>query len=70
MGRSLRLEQARGRVLSLGQTWEVAAWEIERLGSCPLGKCTWENALGKMHLGKYTWGKAFGKVSNICSEHI
>jgi len=43
-------------VLSLGQTWEVAVWEIERLGSCPLGK--------------YPWKKAFGKVSNMFSEHI
>jgi len=27
-----------GKALRLGQTWDVAAWEIEYLGSCNLGK--------------------------------
>ena len=31
-------EQAKGRVLRLGQTWEVAASEIAHSGSCHLGK--------------------------------
>ena len=47
-GRALRLGLTRrpsaaartdwGRALRLGQTWEVAAWKIENLGSCHLGK--------------------------------
>ena len=37
-GRTLRIEQAWGRALRLGQTWEVAAWEIAHLGSCHVGK--------------------------------
>ena len=27
-GRALQLEKAKGQVLRLGQTWEVATWEI------------------------------------------
>ena len=55
-GRTLCVEQARGRVLRLGQTWKVTAWEIAQLGSCYLGK----------YPGKVAaWGKAFGKVPNI-----
>ena len=45
-----------GRALRLGQTWEVAAWEIAHLGSCHLGKYRWEVA---------TWEKSFGKLPNI-----
>ena len=36
--RTLRLEHAKG------QNWQVAAWEITRLGSCHLGKCLWESS--------------------------
>ena len=37
-----------GRALRLGQTWEVAAWEIAHFGSfhlenCHLGSRPWEN---------------------------
>ena len=40
-----------GRVLRLGQTWEVAAWEIAHLECCHLGRyplevAFWENPLG------------------------
>ena len=42
-----RLEQTGGRVLRLGQTWEVVDWEIADLGSCHLGKYFGENSLGK-----------------------
>ena len=45
-----------GRALYLGQTWEVAAWEIAHLGSNRLGKYPWEVV---------TWKKSFGKVPNI-----
>ena len=55
-GRAPRLEQAGGRELRLGKTWEVAAWEITHLASCHLGKYPWEIA---------TWEKSFGKVPNI-----
>ena len=59
----LRLEQARGpstaarvgyggRALRLGQTWEVASWEILHLGSCHLGKYPWEVAGWKRPFGK------------------
>ena len=63
--------------------WEVAAWEISRLGSCHLGKypwevTAWENTLGKLPLGKIplgkypwevtAWEKAFEKVPNICIQ--
>ena len=47
-----------GWALWLGQTWEVAAWEIARLGSFYLGKYPWEVA---------TWEKYFGKVPNVIS---
>ena len=47
---------AGGRALRLGQTWEVAVWEIAHLGSCYLGKYPWYVA---------TLEKAFGKVPNI-----
>ena len=50
------LEQAWGRALWLGQTQEVAAWEIAHLGSLYLGKYPWEDT---------TWEKSFGKVPNI-----
>jgi len=30
------------RALRLGQTSEVAGWEIGHLGSCQLGKILWE----------------------------
>mgnify|MGYP000929313377 CR=1 FL=1 len=46
----------KGRPLRLGQTWEVAAWEIAHLGSCHLGKYPWEVA---------TWEKSFGKLPII-----
>ena len=39
--------------MRLGQTWEVAAWEIAHLGSCHLGKYPCEVT---------TWGKSCGKV--------
>ena len=55
-GRAPRLEQARGRALQLGQTWEVVAWEISHFGSYHLGINPWEVA---------TWEKFFGKVPNI-----
>ena len=55
-GRALRLEQAGGRALRLGQTWEVAAQKIAHFGSCYLGKSPWEVS---------TWKKSFGKVPNI-----
>ena len=35
--------------------WEIAAWEIEFLGSCHFGNC---------HLGSLPWKNAFGKVPN------
>jgi len=66
VSRTLRLGWARGpstaaktgwgQALRLGQTWEVAAWEIPHLGSCHLGKYPWEVD---------TWEKFFGKVPNI-----
>ena len=34
-----------GRSLRLGQTWEVAVWEIPHLGSCHLGKYPWQVAI-------------------------
>lgn len=34
------LEQARNQALLLGQTWEVASWEIDHLGSCHVSKIT------------------------------
>ena len=49
--RAPRLEHAGGRALQLGETWEVAAWEIAHLGS--------------FHLGKYSWENSFEKVPNI-----
>ena len=55
-GRAPRLELEGGRVLRLGQIWEVAAWEIAHLGSCQLGKYPCEVA---------TWEKSYGKVPNI-----
>ena len=39
--------------------WEVAAWEISRLGSCHLGKYPWEVT---------AWEKAFEKLPNICIQ--
>jgi len=45
-----------GRALQLGQTGDVAAWEIALLGSCHLGKHPWEI----VSLGKSLW-----KVPNI-----
>jgi len=39
------------RALRLGQTCQVAAWEISFMGRC--------------HLGKYPWEKSFGKVPNF-----
>ena len=50
-GRALRLGWAGGRVLRLGQTWEVAAWEIAHLWKLPFGKIS----LGSCHLGKILW---------------
>ena len=43
-GLAARLEKAGGRVLRLGQTLEVAAWEIAHLESCHWGKYPWEVA--------------------------
>ena len=43
-GQALRLEHAGCRALRLGQTGEVAAWEITVLESCHLGKYAWEVA--------------------------
>jgi len=42
VGQAPQLEQAGGRALRLGQTWEVAAWKIAHLGSSHLGKIVWE----------------------------
>ena len=56
MGPSAAARQAGGRLLRLGQPWEVATWEIAHLGSCNLGKYPWEVA---------TWEKSFGKVPSI-----
>ena len=50
-GRAPRLEQAWGRKLRLGQTWEIA-----HLESCHLGKYPWEVS---------TREKSRGKVPNI-----
>ena len=50
------LEQAWGQALRLGQTLEIAAWEIAHLGSCHLGKYPWEVV---------AWENVFGKVPNI-----
>ena len=50
------LKQAEGRALRLGQTWEVAVWEILHLVSCHSGKYHWDVA---------TWDNPFGKVPNI-----
>ena len=47
-GRTLRLGWARGRALRLGQTWEVAAWEIAHLGNIPWEVATWEKSFGKV----------------------
>ena len=55
-GQAPRLEHAGCRALRLGQTGEVAAWEITVLESCHLGKYAWEVA---------TWEKSFGKVPKI-----
>ena len=51
-----RLEQAGGRALRLGQTYEIAAWEVVHLESCHLGKYPWEVD---------AWENAFGKMPNI-----
>ena len=51
-GRAPWLEQAGGRALRLGQTWEVAAWKIEHLGSCHLEKYPWKVATGEKSFGK------------------
>jgi len=40
-----------GRVLRLGQTWEVAAWEIAHLECCHLERYPLEVAF----LGKILW---------------
>ena len=48
MGGALRLEQAGGRALRLGQTWEGAAWETAHLGSCHLISFK-ENILTNFH---------------------
>jgi len=37
-----------GRALRLGQTWQVAAWEIAHLGEYPWEVAVWENAFGKV----------------------
>ena len=47
-GRALRLEQAEGRALKLGQTWEVAVWKIAHLGSCHMVKILWESTKHKI----------------------
>jgi len=39
---------AGGQALLLGQTWEVATWEIVQVGNCHLGNSTG----GKLPLGK------------------
>ena len=44
-GRAPRLDQAGGRALRLGQTWEIATWEIVHFGSCHLGKILWESTI-------------------------
>ena len=41
-GPALRVEQAQGRALRIGQTWEVSTWEIAHLESCHLAKYPWE----------------------------
>ena len=43
-------------MLQLGQTWEVAVWEIAKLGSLHLVIHNWEDG---------DWEKAFRKVPNI-----
>ena len=53
-GLSATIKQARGRELRLGQTRQVAARLIAHLGSCHLGKYSWEIA---------AWENAFVKVS-------
>ena len=55
--RALRLWWARDWELLQSQTLEVAAGEIAHLGSCHLGKCSWEVAALKKI--------AFRKVPNI-----
>ena len=42
--------------MRLGQTWEVATWEIAQLKTCLLGKSLWECI---------SWEQDFGKVPNI-----
>ena len=46
--RALRLGVAMGRVLWLGQTWEVATWALAHLGKYPREVATWENAFEKV----------------------
>jgi len=50
-GRALCPKQDGGRVLRLGQTWEVAAWEIAHLECCHLERYPLEVAF----LGKILW---------------
>ena len=52
-GQALRQLQTGGRVLRLGQTLEVAAWEIAHLESCHFGKYPGKLLLGNMPLRKY-----------------
>jgi len=42
-----------GRALRLGETWEVTAWEIKHLESCPFGIILGKLPLGKKPLGKH-----------------
>ena len=48
---TLRIGWARDRVGPSSEArtdiWEVVAWEIAHLGSCHLGKYSWENAFRK-----------------------
>ena len=52
-------------MLQLGQTWEVAVWEIAKLGSLHLVIHNWEDGAWEKPLGRYLTLTKFSRHSHL-----